>query len=154
MIQSSKYQLHIPQMEQGELVKQTLFHLGKVTYLLDVTPSNPLSQHYLHLFHFVLIKFKDLVAKQHPTATCRHAAHNTMCVTLMYMYVHVQLMVGISSFPGSSHVLQVREIGRGLGTRLHVYVQQNTCIRVHRWVYGVECTTITQYIEQHKHLMN
>ena len=73
-------------MEQGELVKQTLFHLGKVTYLLDVTPSNPLSQHYLHLFHFVLIKFKDLVAKQHPTDTCRHAAHNTMCVTLMYMY--------------------------------------------------------------------
>ena len=64
-------------MEQGELKEQMLFHLGMVTFLLDVTPSNPLSQYYLHLFHFVLIKFKD---------TCRHTAHNTMCVTLMYMY--------------------------------------------------------------------
>ena len=44
-----------------------------VTYLLDVTPSNPCHTHYyLHSFHFVLFTFKDLVAKQHSTnaVTC------------------------------------------------------------------------------------
>ena len=42
-----------------------MLSLGNVTYLLDVAPSKPL----LHLLshHFVLFKFRDLVAKQHPT---------------------------------------------------------------------------------------
>ena len=43
-----------------------LLCLGNITYLLDVTPSNPLSHHYhLHPFYFVLFTFKVLVAKQH-----------------------------------------------------------------------------------------
>ena len=33
---------HIPQMEQQGPEGRMLFHLGNVTYLLDVTPSNPL----------------------------------------------------------------------------------------------------------------
>ena len=33
---------YIPQTEQHEPEGRMLFHLGNVTYLLDVTPSNPL----------------------------------------------------------------------------------------------------------------
>ena len=39
-----------------------LFRLGNVTYFLDVAPSNP-----LQLALSPPYKFKDLVAKQHPT---------------------------------------------------------------------------------------
>ena len=56
---------YIPQTKQHDRKRQMLFHLGNVTNLLDVTPSNSLP----HPFHFVLFKFKDLVAKQHPMKT-------------------------------------------------------------------------------------
>ena len=36
------YSSYIPQMEQHEPERWMLFRLGNVTYLLDVTPSNPL----------------------------------------------------------------------------------------------------------------
>ena len=61
----------IPQTEQHEPEGRMLFHLGNVTYLLDVIPTNPLpyplSPPCTPAFLFVLFKFKDLGAKQHPT---------------------------------------------------------------------------------------
>ena len=68
-------QLYIPQAEQHEPEGQMLFCLGNVTYLLHVTPSNPLP----HPFHFVLFQFKDLVAKQ-----------LQKCI---YIHVHVYMSV-------------------------------------------------------------
>ena len=62
---------YIPQMEQGELEEQMLFHLENVTYLLDVTPSNPLS-HPSSPPPIPLCVIQDLVAKQH--STNRHTA--------------------------------------------------------------------------------
>ena len=62
------YNSNIPQTEQHDSERQMLFFFGNVTYLLDVTPSNPLPYPLsLHPFHAALFKFKDLVAKQHPT---------------------------------------------------------------------------------------
>jgi len=60
----------MPHMEQHELDRYMPSRLGNVhvTQLLTVTPSNPLP-HPLSSpspFHFVSIKFKGLVAKQHP----------------------------------------------------------------------------------------
>ena len=60
---------HISQMERHEAEGWMLFSLGNVAYLLDVLPRNTLPHHYhLHQFYFMLFKFKDLVAKQHPTS--------------------------------------------------------------------------------------
>ena len=56
----------ILQIEQHEPKGQTLFCLGNVTKMFDVTPSNQLPRPLSPPFHFVLFKFKDLVAKQHP----------------------------------------------------------------------------------------
>ena len=66
---------YIPQTEQHEPEGRMLFCLGNVTNLLDGNPSNPLP--HLHPFHFVLFKFKDLVAKQHSTNTHTHAHMHT-----------------------------------------------------------------------------
>ena len=41
-----------------------VLHLGNATYLLAVTPSNPLTHPH---FYYVLFKIKDLVGKQPPT---------------------------------------------------------------------------------------
>ena len=59
---------YIPKTEQHEPKEQILFHLENGIYLLDVTPSNPLP-HPLSppSIPLCVIKFKDLVAKQHPT---------------------------------------------------------------------------------------
>ena len=73
----------IPQSEQYERV---LFCLGNVTYLLDVTPSNPLP-HPLSPppapYHF---GFKVLVAKQHPASgdheLCLGTESTTSCQSL------------------------------------------------------------------------
>ena len=70
----------------------TPFCLGNVTYLLDVTPSNllPRTHYHLHIFHFVLFRFKELVAKQHPTNS--HA--RTYMYTHVYTHVHTNCMTG------------------------------------------------------------
>ena len=58
---------HMTSPRQSSMsLKGVCCHLGSVTNLLDVTPSNPLA-HHLNSFHFMLLKFKGLVAKQHPT---------------------------------------------------------------------------------------
>ena len=64
-------------MEQHEPKGQTLFCLENVTYLLDVTPSNPLP-HPLSCPPILLcvIQIQSSVAKQHPTSTL------VICVTL------------------------------------------------------------------------
>ena len=69
------YCSNIPQMEQREPEGQMVFHLGNVTYLLDVTPRNPLP--YLHNgmggsdnilslppIPFCVNKIQNLIAKQ------------------------------------------------------------------------------------------
>ena len=65
----------ISQMEQHEPEGQMLFCLGNMTYLLAVTPSNPLP-HPLFI-PLVLLKFKDLVAKQHSTNAHRSCLIDT-----------------------------------------------------------------------------
>ena len=62
---------YIPQMEQHGPEGRMLFGPGNVTYLLDVTPSNQLT-HPISPPPILLrvIKFKVLVAKQHPTIIC------------------------------------------------------------------------------------
>ena len=75
---SHTHNSYIPQTEQHEPEGRMLFCLGNVTHLLDVTPSNSLPHPlHLHPFHFVLFKFKDLVAKQHPTNTHTHTHTHT-----------------------------------------------------------------------------
>ena len=70
--------MYTPQMEQHEPEGQMLFHLGNVTYLLDVTPSNPLP-HPLQPPPIPLC-VKDLVAKQHPTNAIIRTIQNALCI--------------------------------------------------------------------------
>ena len=80
---------YIPQTEQHEPEGRMLFHLGNVTDLLDVTPSNPIP-HPLSPppILSLLFKVKDLVAKQHPTNIKLYLLCTILADITSFLYSH------------------------------------------------------------------
>ena len=92
---------YIPQTKQHDPKWQMLFHLGNVTNLLDVTLTNPLP-HPLSPppFHFVLLKLKISVAKQHPTNNTYIQIHtyiHTYIQTYIHTYIHTYIYTYINT---------------------------------------------------------
>ena len=113
---------YIPLTEQHELEEWMLFCLVNVTYM------SPLATHCHHpltlsRFHpFMLFKFKDLVAKQHPT-TSDEVLH----------------LGSVASSPGHSQILSRscgEKSGEGLGSKLHHGPEMVDLVSTNR-VHGV-----------------
>ena len=81
------YNSYIPQMEQHEPKGQMLFHLGNVTYLLDVAPSNPLphplSPPPIPLQDHKIWLLSNIQQKHMPT-TCSHHSIITQYAGVQY----------------------------------------------------------------------